>query len=131
MSISQDHHMNDDEWLPVPKVDSGQLGELAQGVPGPQITFDWDGWYVVEGGDWRSATCAEVIDRAGPFSRGYVLRETRQYIAKVGEGLAKGAWISPIASKQNPGVDPKLPAEEIERAGHVLAKLGCELRDLS
>jgi hypothetical protein len=60
-----------------------------------------------------------------------VFKATREYIALLGKELADNAWISPTASHplQGSGLDPKLPAEQMARAGEVIAQLARELAD--
>ena len=73
--------------------------------------------------------------KIGKLGRAPVFRETRQYIADLGRWLAEDAYVSPTAPPRSPAehqmrgrrLDPKLPAEQIARAGHIVGTLGDEL----
>jgi hypothetical protein len=114
--------------------------ELDPGIfarDGWRLVLAEDGWYLVELGDQTSSriTTADAVARIGKYGRAPVFKATRQYIAELGRALAEGAYLSATASARSlaedemrrRGLDPKLPSEQIARAGHIIGRLGDEL----
>src|SRR4051812_21888474 len=112
--------------------------------PGIFSSADWelvlaeDGWYVREGAaPARRVTVRDAVAKIGRFGRAPVFKATPEYIADIGRALADDAYVSPVAeSRSNAeqgirdrGLDPKLPSEQIARAGHIIGRLGDELAD--
>jgi hypothetical protein len=96
-----------------------------------------DGWYVIEAETAKRLTVDQAVRKlaenpdVAKNARAPVFKATRQYFAALGANLAEGSWISPTADHplKSSGLDPKLPAEHIARAGEGIARLAHELAD--
>lgn len=144
---SCDHLSMSDEF-PVPR--GGALPATDDIIPAKDLgpgTFkraDWelvlstDGWYVREGvAPARRITVGDAVAKIGRLGRGPVFTATREYIADLGRTLGDDAYLSPVGEPRTAaerqmrdrGLDPKLPAEQIASAGHIIGRLGDELTE--
>jgi hypothetical protein len=95
-----------------------------------QLVLSEDGWYLCESHQApRRVSVGDAVAKIGKFGRSPVLKASRQYVAELGRRIAEEAWLSPTAPRRlrDYGLDPKLPSDQIARAGHIIGRLGDEL----
>jgi hypothetical protein len=96
-----------------------------------ELVLSEDGWYLMQEAQApRRISVADAVAQFGKNGRGAVFRATRMYIADLGREIGEKAWLSPTAPSplREKGLDPKLPADQIARAGHIIGRLADELR---
>jgi hypothetical protein len=122
-----------EDVIPVKELDRGTFSGTDW-----RLILSEDGWYLRQSDQApQRVTVGDAVRQIGKYGRAPVFRATREYVADIGRELGDNAYLSPTAEPpslgerqmRDRGLDPKLPSDQIAKAGHIIGRLGDELAE--